>query len=351
MKPLAGAAAAFRRALSWPPAVGQTPADVVFTENKHRLLRYRGAGPRRPTPVLLVPSLINRHYVLDLAPGRSVVEYLAREGHDVYCIDWGTPGDEDRHLSLDDYAGRYLGRAIDRALRASGAESLHLLGYCLGGTLTTIHAAAHPERIASLTCLAAPIDFDRAGIMTRWVRTPSFDLDALSSAFGNLPWPLMQAAFHCLKPTRNLLKLVMLLDRGDDPEFLEGLFLLERWGTDNVSFPGAAYRRYIQALYRDNELVRGRFRLAGVPARLESITCPVHIICFEGDHIVPAPSALALAEHVGSRDVAIWHRPGSHVGSVVSRRAADGLWSDMSRFFIERCPLRQEPPVATRVAS
>src|SRR5262249_46835070 len=141
------------------PPVGTTPSDVVHRENKWRLLRYRPrpAGIAHPTPVLLIPSLINRHYVLDLLPKKSFVEYLVAQGFDVFCIDWGTPGDEDRYLEFDEICDRYVGRAIGVAARMSGAEKAHVLGYCMGGTLAAIHAGAHPERFASLIALAAPI--------------------------------------------------------------------------------------------------------------------------------------------------------------------------------------------------
>ena len=122
-----------------PPAVGATPHTVVWTENKWRLLRF---APRRrlaqfKTPVLLVPSLINRWYVLDLGTGRSLIEWLVAQGHDVFCIDWGTPGAEDRYLTWDDIAGRYLGRAVRMATRFGRRGDAHVLGYCLGGTLAT----------------------------------------------------------------------------------------------------------------------------------------------------------------------------------------------------------------------
>jgi polyhydroxyalkanoate synthase len=336
MKPLGAALRLLRGTAAWPPAVGQSPADVAFAENKWRLLRYRVREPRYRVPVLLVPSLINRHYVLDLIPGRSVVEYLASRGHPVFAIDWGAPGDEDRYLGFDDVVDGYLGRAVRRVAATSPAGQVHLLGYCLGGTLAAIHAAARPERIATFTALATPIDFDRAGIMARWVRTASFDVDALAAAFANVPWPLMQAAFRCLRPTLGLAKLVGALDRGEEDGFLESFFALERWGTDNVSFPGEVYRRYIAALYRDNQLVKDELRLSGRPARLASIRCPVHLIAFEDDHIVPIECALPLADKVGSRDVVVRRGRGGHVGAVVSRRAAGGLWLAMSEFWASR---------------
>jgi len=318
------------------PTVGVTPADVIHRENKWRLLRYRPASgrPVRGAPLLMVPSLINRHYILDLQPGRSLAEWLVGQGHDVWIIDWGTPGAEDRWLTFDDVCDRYLGRAVRVTARTAGAPP-HLLGYCLGGTLAAIHVAAHPERAASLTCMAAPIDFHDDGLLSRWTRARSFDVGALVDAFGNAPWPLMQASFHMLRPTLNLAKAVRLLDRAWDDEFLDSFLATEVWGSDNVSFPGECYRRYVEELYRGNALVAGTFTLSGRPAHLDAIRCPTLAVTFEHDHIVPWPSAAALVDRVSSARAERLHLPGGHIGAVVSRSAAAGLWPALSRFWRE----------------
>jgi len=283
-----------------------------------------------------VPSLINRWYVLDLGPGRSLIEWLVAQGFTVYCIDWGTPSAEDRYLTWDDIAGRYLGRAVRIAARASATGTAHVLGYCLGGTLATTYVAAFPEHVASLLALAAPIDFDQAGIMATWTRTPTFDVGAILAAFGNIPWPLMQASFHMLKPTMTAAKLTKLLDRAWDDEFLEGFLVTERWGNDNVSFPGACYAQYIEQLYRGNLLVRGGFAVAGRPAELNQIRAPVLAIAFQDDHIVPLGSASPLVDLVRSDDKQLVVQPGGHVGAVVSRSAATRLWPAMANFWATR---------------
>ena len=320
------------------PPVGKTPHDEVFRENKWRLLRYRApAGGRRfRRPVLLVPSLINRYYVLDLLPGRSLAEYLVGMGHDLFVIDWGTPGDEDRYLSFDTYCDRYLGRAVRKTARISGSQDVHLLGYCLGGTLAAIHAALAPERIASFTALAAPIRFDDGGMLSQWTRTKSFDVRAIVAACGNVPWPLMQASFQLLKPTMNLAKTVQLWDRAWDDEFLDGFFAVETWSNDNVSFPGECYRQYIEELYQNDALVKGDLYISGQRVDLGRLTCPIHAITFRHDHIVPAASASALLEHANSRDAVHVELSGGHVGAVVSKKAALGLWPALSSFWAER---------------
>jgi polyhydroxyalkanoate synthase len=318
-----------------PPPVGTTPHDVVFAENKWRLLRYRGKRSKK-TPLLLVPSLINRHYVLDLLPGKSLAGYLASEGHDVYCIDWGTPGDEDRYLTLDDIWHRYLGRAVRRTIQTSGAKQTHMLGYCMGGTMAVAYAAVHPEQIASLIALAAPIRFEDDGLLSRWSRTPTIDVRAIVDAFGNVPWPLMQSAFHLLRPTLNLSKLVHLVDRAWDDESLDGFLALETWGSDNVSFPGECYVRYIEELYRGDALIKGTFALEGYRARLEAVRAPTLTVTFAGDHIVPWQSAAVLHERIASQDKEHLHLKGGHVGAVVSRAASKGLWPKLSEWLSTR---------------
>jgi polyhydroxyalkanoate synthase len=327
-----------RAAMRGKPAVGQTPADVVWRENKWRLLRYRprAAGPAFKTPILLVPSLINRHYVLDLQPGKSFAEWLVAQGHDTYIIDWGTPGPEDRYLELDTICDDYIGRALRLVSRTTPRNQAHVLGYCLGGTFAVIHAAACPEHVASLTALAAPVRFADSGLLSTWTRAPTFDVDALVRAFGNVPWPLMQASFHMLRPTLGLAKAVAVLDRAWDDEFLDGFLALEAWGNDNVSFPGECYRRYVNELYRGDALMAGTFTLSGRPARLESIACPTLAITFEHDNIVPHESAGVLLERIASTDKQRIHLPGGHVGAVVSRSASQKLWPKMSAWWAER---------------
>jgi polyhydroxyalkanoate synthase len=206
----------------------------------------------------------------------------------------------------------------------------------MGGTLTAIHAAARPEHVASLTALAAPIGFHDDGLLSTWVRSPTFDVDALVDGFGNVPWQIMQSAFHMLRPTLNLSKAVHLIDRAWDDEFLDGFLALESWGNDNVSFPGECYRRYIRDLYRADGLLAGTFALSGRRVRLDAIRCPTLAITFEHDDIVPWRSAAVLIDRIGASDRERIHLPGGHVGAVVSRKAAQSLWPRISGWWAAR---------------
>ena len=225
---------------------------------------------RSQTPVLLVPSLINRHYVLDLLPGKSFAEYLVAQGHDVFFIDWGTPGDEDRFLTFDDVCDGYLGRAIRIAARRRRAKQ-----GARARLLPRRHARGHPRRGAprarSRRSLRSPRRSlrRRRDCSRRGRARQTFDVDALVDGVRQRALAADAGAFQMLRPTLSLSKAVHLIDRAWDDEFLDGFLALETWGNDNVSFPGEAYQRYIEELYRDDALARGTFRSRARPARLE----------------------------------------------------------------------------------
>ena len=215
-----------------------------------------------------------------------------------------------------------------------------MLGYCLGGTLAVIHAAARPEHVASLLLLAAPVSFADDGLLASWTKSPEFEAAALAEGFGNIPWQLMQAAFHMLRPTLNLAKTVGVIDRAANDAFLEGFLAVETWGNDNVSFPGECYARYIGELYQKDALVNGTFTLSGQPVRLEDVRCPLLSITFEHDNIVPKESAAPLLARAGSTAKEGLHLPGGHVGAVVSRAAAKRLWPQIAAFWEKHEPKR-----------
>src|SRR5919206_4111629 len=141
---------------------GQTPKEVVWTKNKAKLYRYQPAAEKKyPVPILMVYALINRPYVLDLVPGNSLIEFLIGEGFDVYLLDWGIPGDEDKNLDFENYILDYLPRVVKKVMRTSGAEEFTLFGYCMGGTMSAMYASLFPENIKNLILLTAPTSFAR----------------------------------------------------------------------------------------------------------------------------------------------------------------------------------------------
>lgn len=320
-----------------PTPLATTPRDTVFEDCSARVYRFRPAegapaAPRRP--LLLVPSMINRWFVLDLRPGSSLAEALVASGLDVYLLDWGTPRDEDRFLSWPEVLDR-LGRAVRFVRRNTGADRVGILGYCMGATLSSIYAALHPEQVAALVNLAGPIDFSHAGMLGHMVDPRWFDVEAITDA-GNLPASQMQSGFSAMRPTLQLAKLVGQYDRLHVPGARQSLDAIERWGNDNIPFPAAAYRTYISELYQQNLLARGEHRVRGRVARLSDITCPVMAITAERDTICPPAAALALLSLSGSSDTRALSVPGGHVGAVVGSRASKELYPAVAQWLRER---------------
>lgn len=337
-----------------PPRVGATPADVVWQQNKAKLWAYRpnAGAPPRGRPVLLVPSLINRHYILDLMPGKSLVEWLVDRGFAVYCVDWGAPGPEDAEQDLDDIVDGLLRRAVATCADHHNARSLasdappanggsappapgvHLVGYCMGGMFTAMLAARRPETAASMVAIAAPVRFSGdPGLLRAWAATSSLDLGALVQAYGVVPPWLLQGAFGLLRPTLNLSKAVHLVDRAHRPEFLDGYLAMEAWANDNVGLPGAFFRQYIDDIYRNDGLARGTLSLGGAPVDLRQLRAPTLCVVFRDDHIATAGSCRALLELIGSDDKASLELSGSHVGGVVGKAAMAKLWPELAGFW------------------
>ena len=310
-----------------------TPRDIIHTDGTAELYRFRHPKPPADdAPVLfLVPSLINRWYVLDLREGHSLVEACVDAGFDTYCLNWGEPQDEDRYLTWEDVLDR-LGRALRRVKRFSGQSDVAMLGYCMGGTLTSIYTALHPDEVVALGNLAGPIDFSHAGALGRMVDDEWFDAAALTEA-GNIPAHQMQSGFVALDPMSQISKWVTLLDRMHNPDFVEAFKAIDTWAGDNIPFPAAAYRTYIEDLYQNNLLVEGNHYVGGRRVDLRDIDCPTLTIATERDHICPEPAARALHDGVASDDAEMFVIPGGHVGAVVGSRGPKHCYPKITNWF------------------
>lgn len=318
---------AFGRDPMPPPQLAPTPKDTVLRDGIAQLYRFRrpeGAPAATRRPLLVVPSMINRWYVLDLRRGNSFCEALAAAGVDAYLLDWGVPQDEDRYFTWDEAQDR-LHRMVRAALRDSGADQLAIMGYCMGATLSTIYTALHPEKVCALVNLAGPIDFSKGGLLHHMVDRRWFDSSAVAAA-GNVAPTQMQNGFSAMRPTLNLSKIVGYVDRMGSKSARDGFYAMETWGNDNIPFPAAAYETYITDLYQKNNLVRGEHRVRGRVADLKNIKCPILVIGAERDTICPLPAAQALIEHAGATDTSVFHVPGGHVGAVVGSKASKELY-------------------------
>ena len=199
---------ALNKVMTTKAPIAQTPKELVWTLNKAKLYRYTPVVPqqeRHPVPLLLIFALMNRPYILDLRPGHSFVEFMLTRGFDVYLLDWGAPGLEDKHLKFDDYTMEYMPRAIRKVKALSGSEEFSMLGWCIGAILTTIYASMRPDDgLRNLILLTAPLDFSKKQELTfaRWTDEKYFDVEKVLATFGNMPGEMIDYGAKSLKPVR-----------------------------------------------------------------------------------------------------------------------------------------------------
>jgi polyhydroxyalkanoate synthase len=313
------------------PRVGQTPKTLVWTKNKARLYRYdrpADAPIAIKTPFLLVYALVNRPYVLDLIPERSFVGYLVRQGIDVYLLDWGIPGPEDKEIRFDDLVMDYMPRAVRQVLKRSGTARLNLLGYCLGGVITTLYAATHPQApLCSLVLLATPIDFEEGDLLGQWLSEQHYDVDRVVDTLGNVPADLIKGGTKLLKPYFSFAGTYQnLWENASDPKFVENWGAMNQWIEDSVPFPGEAFRQWVKEFYQSNKLVKGELELGGQRVKMTNISFPLLHIVAEEDHLVPFAQTRRTVELVGSEEKESVVMPGGHIGLVMGRKAATSLW-------------------------
>jgi poly[(R)-3-hydroxyalkanoate] polymerase subunit PhaC len=319
--------------------VGTTPHDVVLRRGTLSLLRYRRATPATHSePVLLCYALVNRPYILDLQPGKSVVEHYLERGFEVYLVDWGVPSLADRGLTLEDYVSKLLAGVVDFIQREHRVERLHLLGYCMGGTLSALFTALNPRSIRTLTLLAAPIDFaGRASLINLWTGRKYFDVDAFIDAHGNCPGWFLQLCFLYTKPVQNLLeKYIAFYEQMDDPRFMSSYLAMERWTNDNIPVAGETFRDFVKNLYQANQLVKREFHVGDRRVDLAQIDCPLLLLTAKNDHLVEPASTNSIKAHVASQDIKQMMIEAGHVGLVVSAKAHKTFWPEATRWLAER---------------
>ncbi len=329
--------------------VGTTPHDVVFTKHTHRVLRYRRETPAsHRVPVLFCYALINRPYILDLQSDKSVVRRYLDQGFDVYMIDWGVPSEADHALTLEHYVCGVLKEAVAVILRRhGGCDKLHLLGYCMGGTLATLFTALNPELVKTLTLLAAPIDFaGRSSLLNLWADQRRFDVDAFIDTYGNCPAWFLQSCFLGMNPMQSFLgKALAFYEQMDDPRSMSSYFAMEHWLNDNIPVAGETFREFVKALYQGNALVRGELRLGGQRVDLGRITCPLLLLTAKNDHLVAPSSTEGIRPHVRAKEIDSMMIDAGHVGLVVGSKAQATFWPKATRWLADRTtsPIARAP--------
>lgn len=326
--------------------VGCSAKQAVWRHGKTTLYRYlpvdsaagaAGRGAPAPRPLLICFALVNRPYVLDLQPDRSLVRRLLEAALPVYLIDWGDPDESDRRTNFEEYVQDHLGGCVNYLLESHGIAALDLMGVCQGGVLSLCYCALQPAKVANLVTLTTPVDFHTPdNLLSKWVR--GIDT-ALLEATGNVPGELLNALFLALMPVRlTQHKYVRLLSGSPEPRAIEDFVRMEKWIFDSPAQTGAALAQFVRWFYQENCLVHNTLVIGGQRIRLREVRQPILNLYALEDHIVPPAASAAMGQHIGSRDYSAAGIATGHIGMYVSRAAREEIPRRISSWLAARAP-------------
>lgn len=311
-----------------------TPGKVIFRNHLIELIQYRPATSQvRPEPVLIIPAWLMKYYILDLAPGQSLAEFLVRKGHTVFMVSWRNPQSEDRDLNLEDYRQQGIMAALDAVRSIVPDRRIHGVGYCLGGTLLAAAAAAMgregDDRLASMTLFAAQTDFAERGQLMLFIDETQVDfLESLMALDGYLDFKRLVGMLRLWRTgdfvwsgmVRNYLI-------GDGQPMTE----YTAWTLDATRLPARMHSEYLRKLVLGNDLAGGRYRVNGRPVSLHDIRIPVFAVSTERDHIAPWRSIYNMHRLTGGPLTFVLAEGDHHAGIVSPPGSGNGYYRITAR--------------------
>lgn len=316
-----------RRSLIAPPS--------LWRAGGVRVLDY---GPPHHQPVFITPSLVNRHYILDLDTGDSLIRRLSECGLRPLVVDWGDPGPAESRMNLGDYVTDRLIPAFDAARNLTGAAQMPVVGYCMGGALSLALADARPEEVSRLVIMGAPWDFSGmapmrgalAGLAPDGPDSAIRSATAAAAAFGALPADALQQVFARLDPGLALRKFRRFAGQDQNSAAARRFVLIEDWLNDGPPLSGPAAVQAMADWQRDNATMRGAWRVGGAPVDPSTLHPPALIFAATRDRIAPPASCEPLAALIP--DARLIRPETGHVGMIVGRAARAQVWAPLAAF-------------------
>lgn len=320
------------------PQLGVTPKDLVFERGTLRLYHYRAQTDEiYRVPLLLVMATTNRGSIFDLMPGHSLVEFLLRQGYDVYMMDWEAPLPHEKSLRLADYVLGFLPDSIERIRQRSGEPDVTLVGYCMGGVLSVIYQSLHPQGpVKNLVTFTTPTDFSQLGMFNVLTAQEHFDVDRLVDTIGNVPSEIVFSGFSLRTPASQAAASARLWDNMWNDQFVDSYRKVDAWAVDMLPLAGEYFRETTRKLMWDNGLMTGELEVDGRIADPRNITVPfLHAVALHDD-LVPYEASKPLITLVASQDKEEIVLKGGHVSLVAGANAARRLWPSLDAWLQER---------------
>ncbi|MDC8451409.1 MAG: alpha/beta fold hydrolase [Candidatus Nitrosotalea sp.] len=317
-------------------SINRTPSEIIEMRGRFHLLHYKSDFPSKyKTPLLIVYSLINRHYILDLLPKSSVIKNLQSQGFDVYATDWETPASYDKDLSLARYAEEYVENAVEKIKEITSSDKVSLFGYCWGGLFALIYSATNHDNVKNLILHATPVDIEKQKTtIENWAS--HLNADNLVDTFGNVPGWLLNFAFFLRNPIENILKYPKYFSEPRTLDEIMQFFTTETWLYDSTPIIGEVYREIVDQIYRQNLLIKNKMRVDADIIDLKDITIPVLNIVGTKDDLVPPSSSKTIMDVIGSSDKKLIEFPTGHVGLCISQAAHEKLWPEVGKWLAQR---------------
>jgi polyhydroxyalkanoate synthase subunit PhaC len=301
--------------------VAVTEGQVIFRNDLIELIQYSPTTPDvHAEPVLIVPAWIMKYYILDLSPKNSLVAWLVDQGFTVFMISWKNPTAADRELGMDDYIRKGLYAALDVVGAVVPDRGIHAVGYCIGGTLLSIAAAALSDwgdnRIQDISLFAAQADFSEPGELSLYISPAQIEmLEALMYKEGVLDSKQMGGAFAMLRAHDLLWQpAVKSYLKGERDEMID----LMAWNADGTRMPWKMHTEYLLGLYLNNDLAQGRFKVEGETVNLNNIRVPMFVVGTETDHVAPWKSVYKVGALTSSAEFTFLLTSGGHNAGIVS---------------------------------
>ncbi len=306
--------------------VAITPGKVIYRNHLIELIQYEPTTEKVfSEPILIIPAWIMKYYILDLSPNNSMVKYLVDKGHTVFIISWRNPGSEDRNLSMDDYVKLGVMEAVNAINHIIPKQQINAVGYCIGGTLLMIAAAAmanaNDHRLKSITLFATQVDFKDAGELLLFIDSSELNyIDDIMWEKGYLEGQQMAGTFSMLQSVDLIWSRSVLDYQLGQRRPMNDLMA---WDSDTTRMPYKMHSEYLRKLFLDNDLVEGHYTIDGQTLALEDINIPIFAVSTIRDHVAPWKSVYKI-HFLTDSDISFVLTSGGHNSGVVNEPGHPG---------------------------